>query len=283
MARRPRNVRTGYGNIGPRGNRPPAPRARPRARARGPLRPPPGLYDPALDAAEGAAQRGYDDLLEDTNRDFGEGYAGGRFGRDYALGREDIERGRTRGLEDLGLQRADLMRGLTRGREDYSRQVGLLRRDYRRLGRRQAEAARSQGVLSGGLAARAAAIRAGNMATDQQPLDTSIARLGEDTTLGLQAVDRAQSRLGEDTDLGLGRLGLGYTRAIEDSQLGVRRAGRENEQFKLDTNAGRVFAATQAGWDPPAPMRPRAPARRRRRGRGVLIGTAGRPRYGANF
>lgn len=248
------------------------------------LRPPPGLYDPALDAAQGATQRGFDDYRDDVLRDFGEGYSGGRVGRDYQLAREDLQRGRTRGFFDLN-------RTLGRGREDYSRAVTGLGRDYQRLGRRQAEGARRSGIVGGGLGAVSARVRSANQAWDRQPLDTGFKRLDQD-------VRTDRGRLVEDTDLGLGRLALGYGRQVEDAKTGLYRAGRENEQFGLDTNASRVFAATQAGWDPFQGERDRFAAAqsrvagaeaqalrraRRRRPRGGLVGRVVNTTYGANF
>lgn len=212
--------------------------ARKKKRARS-LQPPPGLYDPALDAAQGAAQRGYADYQADVNRDFGEGYSGGRVGHDYQLGREGLLRSQSRGDADLRQQQS-------RGYEDAKEALAGLGRNYQRLGRQQAEGARAKGVLSGGLAARSAQIRAGNMAWDRKPIDTGFNRLKED-------VKTNYGRLHEDTSLGLGQLGLEYGRQVQDAQSGLYRAGRENVQFGLDTNASRVFAATQAGWNPPDP------------------------------
>ena len=226
--------------------------------------PPPGLYDPALDAGQGASQRGYADFSADTSRDFGAGYSGGRTGHDYQLG-----------LENLATQQA-------RSAQDHTAALAGLDRNYQLLGGRQAEGQRAAGVAGNtGLAARAAQIRAANETRDRAPIDTAFTRGTEDNT-------RAR-----------GELGLGYTRAVEDAQTGMSRAGREATQFGVDTNISKVFQASQAGWDPgPSPAESafnadQAAARtsqgqalsraRRRRGRGVLYGSAGRPSYGSSF
>jgi hypothetical protein len=193
--------------------------------------PPSGSYDPSLDAQRAAAQRGLGDLRQDT------ALGNTRAAVDYGLGVEDYGRQYGRGAADLNL-------ALGRGESDYSRNVGLLQRSYTQLARRQAEAGRAHGVLSGGLAARAAAIRAQNEAIDQQPLDTGISRLRQDTQTQL-------GRLGEDRDLGIARLGLGYDRGVTDRGTALTRAERENTQFGLDVGTQEAYQAGQAGWAPP--------------------------------
>jgi hypothetical protein len=100
--------------------------------------PPPGSYDPALDAQVGQANRGLGDLLSDYVRDYGEpGTAlGGRAGEDYQTGRANVQRGLDWGLEDVnrgadrteqdirsGSERslADLLRGSGRALQDLNR------------------------------------------------------------------------------------------------------------------------------------------------------------------
>jgi predicted component of type VI protein secretion system len=97
-----------------------------------PTQPPPGSYDPAIDAQVGQAQRGLQDLLSDYIRDYGEpGTAlGGRGGEDYTLGVQGVERDYGRGLADLLRQRA-------RGGEDYTRSIEGVRRSFAQLGTQQ--------------------------------------------------------------------------------------------------------------------------------------------------
>src|SRR5688572_7192595 len=84
-----------------------------------PSRPPPGTYDPSLDAAERAAGRGYGDLQQDLERAQGYAYTDvfdPRIGSIAQLGRD-----RDDTLQDLGLSKDrslfDLTRGFTRGTE----------------------------------------------------------------------------------------------------------------------------------------------------------------------
>jgi hypothetical protein len=237
--------------------------------------PPSGSYDPILDAQQQASLRGLGDVRQDASlaasraaQDYGLGVEG--LNRSYGRGMEDFTTSRDRGLADLTTSRdrglADYGQQLGRGEEDYGRSVGLLQRSYQQLGRRQAEGARTHGVLSGGLALRSAQIRAENQAIDRQPLDTSIGRLrqdvatgqtrlGEDFTRGSTRLGedyaRGTGRLGEDRDLGIGELGLGYDRGVTDRTTAVSRAERENSQFGLDVGAQKAYQAGQSGWAPP--------------------------------
>lgn len=199
--------------------------------------PPPGTYDPAIDAQVGQANRGLADLLVDYTRDYGEpGTAlGGRAGEDLQLGKADVERGYGRSL-------ADLLTGRSRGAEDYGRSVQTLDRNFARLGSAQTQAARAAGVQRGGALAQALAKRAENKAIERQPLDTNFARFNQDSAL-------AQGRLGEDRGLALGGLDRGFLRGADDANTTLARAQRENAQFGLDANAQRFYQA-----DVPLPL-----------------------------
>lgn len=217
------------------------------------LVPPTGFYDPALDAQRGSASRGLGYLEQDTE------LAGARAAQDYTFGTEDLRRGLDRTNFDLAQQRdrgyADLDTQLSRGTQDYDRSITGLTRSYQQLGRRQAEGSRAAGVLSGGMALKAAAVRAQNQAIDREPLDTSFRRMGEDigrdrTRLG-EDIDTAGGRAYQDWNIGTGRLGVDYNRGVTDRATTLGRAGDENTQFGLDLDAQRLFQATQAGWVPP--------------------------------
>lgn len=108
-------------------------------------KPPLGTYNPALDAQERAAYRGYVDTRTDTNIANQRGY------QDYATNRRDIRIANTRGERDLADTRADtwqdylntgsdlvtsrdrslgdISRGLGRQESDYTQGVGRLRED----------------------------------------------------------------------------------------------------------------------------------------------------------
>lgn len=178
-------------------------------------KPPPGTYDPALDAALGAAQRGYADLQADFARDFGEGGAGGRAFNDYQLQLQQIALGRTRSAEDRDNALANVRLG------------------YQRLARGQAEQARVANVTSAGILGQQREIRAANQQRDEAPIHLAFKRMGED--FGTQQ----------------GQVGLGYQRAVTDAQTALERAGRETGQFGVDTAASRLHQATQTGWRPP--------------------------------
>lgn len=264
-----------------------------------PLRPPPGTYDPALDAQERAANRGYGDLQADTIR------LGGRAATDYELGKGDIVRNWQEGVEDLGRygerarvgygeQRSDIERGRdrgladllmarTRGEEDYGLATTELGRQFRVLGNNQGQAARAAGVAQGGALAQAMGKRRVNQAREQGGLDLanrrfmeendlSRNRLTEDSETSLGRLGAREGWLGEDeatgwerlsgaATRGLGALGLGFERGEEDRTTALERAGRENVQFGRDIGAQRWYES-KGLYTPPA---------------GVEVGLDGRP------
>jgi hypothetical protein len=204
-----------------------------------PYKPPPlpsGSYDPALDAQLGAAQRGYGDLQQDI------GTADLRAGLDYGTNKALVERDRDRGFYDLRVARE-------RATQDYDTDVAALQRAYQQLSRRQAEGARSQGVMSGGLALLSAQKRAENQAIERKAIDTNILRFAADN-------DLARTRLGEDATSQLGQLLTEYQRGGIDRGTQLERAGRENTQFGLDIGTQKAFQAGQAGYVPPKPGQP---------------------------
>lgn len=199
---------------------------------RGPVLPPSGTYDPALDAALAASHRG----LLDVRQDSALGLT--RAGQDYTFGQEDINRTQARGTEDLN-------RTQSRGDEDFTRNTQALQRSYNILAGQQQEG-RNAALLGGGggAALQAAQKRQANQAIEQGGLNLAHTRLGED-------VATSRTRLGEDTQTGLGRLGVGFNRQVTDYGTGEIRAQREDTQFGLDTNSQRYFQAAQYGWQPP--------------------------------
>lgn len=180
----------------------------------GQVLPPPGWYDPALQAQLRASHRGLGDLTRDTE------LATARAGQDYTFNRDALGRTRDRGFEDV------------------DRQLEVLGRSYGELGRRQAEQAAQMGVINPAIAARQMQIRAQNMAFDRQPLDTARSRLGQDYDTGLGLLDVGFGRERTDRETGLRRA------RREDSQFGLD----VGEQMRFQaTQAGWIPPGRRAG------------------------------------
>ena len=215
--------------------------------------PPTGSYDPALNAAQGASQRGLGDFRQDTAT------ANLRAGVDYGLDTDDITRSRDRGFFDIdrdyGRGTSDLDLSRSRGIEDYGTQIKGLERSYQQLQRRQGEGARAAGVLSGGIALQAAAKRAENMAIDRQPMDTNQNRFLTDNTTDRTRLTEDygtnRGRIGEDATLAQGRLDIGYQRGGIDRGTALGRAEREGVEFGLDIGEQKAFQSSQSGYVPP--------------------------------
>lgn len=144
-------------------------------------RPPSNVYDPSIDAQQGAANRGLGDLRIDT------------------------EKSRDRLGQDLQSSLADLMLGRARAAADRDKAIGDVQLGYRQLGRRQAEGARSRGVLSQGLAEKSAQVRATNQQRDESPIMQAFDRYMADSKTQEAGLARDQARQGEDLTLGLAR------------------------------------------------------------------------------
>lgn len=171
---------------------------------------PTGSYDPALDAQQAAAGRGLGDLIADNQT------AGVRDTVDYGIGRDNIGRQQTRGMEDFASQRQAIDRA------------------YQIQQARQGQAINAAGLGGGGASLQAAAKRAANEAVDLKP------------------VAEGEQRLGEDTELAYGNLALGYQRNAQDRTTAETRARRENTQFGIDTAAVKGYQAGQNNYVPPA-------------------------------
>lgn len=100
-------------------------------------RPPAGLYDPAIDAEDDAARRGFGYAQEDATRDEG------------------------RSMEDLSIARGDIERTRTR-------QLGDIDRGFKTLGINQTMSARRAGVDQGGGAILSQQVRAANQGRENQ-------------------------------------------------------------------------------------------------------------------
>lgn len=218
------------------------------------LSPPPGSYDPNLDAELAATQRGFVDTTSDVER------AGGRASNDYAIGQGDIGRQRdqgladllrrrTRGAEDFAAQGQDLQRGYgrsladlltsrARAGEDYGRSVAGLQRSYSQLGDTQRQRAQQSGTARGGALAQALAKRTANQAWDRAPIDQGYQRFGADSA-------QRQGRLNEDLQLGQGRIKTAQDRFNQDYGAGGWAEQRLNEG--ADQSLGRLGLQFQRG------------------------------------
>lgn len=195
-----------------------------------PIAPPPGSYDPNLDATERGAKRGLSDLIDDT------ALGKRRLTADYDIGIGDIRTTHGRNLSDLLTAR-------TRTGEDYGSNIATLQRNFQNLGTAQAGAQRKAGVSLGGAAEQAAAKRAANEAIQRAPIDTAYKRFTDDSALG-------EKRLIADTGEGgtaEKRLSIPYLRNWDDLGTQQTRGEREGTEFGLDTAAARQFQASQLG------------------------------------
>ncbi len=194
--------------------------------------PPPGTYDPALDAQLRAGGRGLFDLEQDTS------LMNERELDDYLLGQQELQRQRDEGL-------ADLVRARTQSRENYDSDLGALTRNYQRLGNSQDQSAAVAGVSSGGALVQAAQKRAANQEVDKKPIDTNYNRFVEQAGIDEQ-------RLQEGFGRGMGQLATGYERGYTDRNLvQLPRAQREQSFFGQDIGEQRFFQAKQGGFVPP--------------------------------
>lgn len=198
-------------------------------------RPPTGYYDPSIDAQVAAGARGLGDLRIDVD-------TGKR------RGREDFDTAMAGARTTRAQTLADFLTGENRLNEDYGTATQNLGRQFTQLARGQAEGARARGVMSSGLAAQAAAARAGNQGRAQAGLD-------QQRTRGLADINRDRSRFEENYITQTGLLDRDFNRqfgAGGDLDLQLARGEREQPILEADANDLRLGQAKQAGWVPPA-------------------------------
>jgi hypothetical protein len=193
----------------------------------------PGSYDPALDAEERAAERGYGDLVLDSEK------IGERAGSQLEIDTGNVKRTGERSLADILRERGRAKKDFATRREDTS--LG-----YRRLGSAQAQASAAQGVIGGGTLAAALQARTANESVDQGRITESENRFMEDSTL-------SEGRVGEDTDLALADIGRLYGYGVNDRTDALAQAFRELGFFETDTAEQRAFQAGQSGLGPQRP------------------------------
>lgn len=217
-----------------------------------PTRPPPGTYDPSIDAQVGAANRGYQDLSVDT------GIQNTRAQDDFLLGQGELQKQLDRTLGDAttarGQQHSDYLLAQQNAAQDYGRQISDLQRSYDARAQAQTAGATAAGVQAGGALQQALNARMANQAHDRAPIDTNFQRFNQAADTGEQrqqsAFDLSTGRAKEDFASQLGQLGLGLSRGNEDRANTLARAGRETGQLGLDAKAQEWYQATQAGYDP---------------------------------
>jgi hypothetical protein len=192
-----------------------------------PTSPPPGFYDPALDAQLGNANRGLQYHLDDLTT------AGERAGSQLGIDTESVNRNQARSL-------ADLMTEATRAQQDHQAALDELGRRFTRLGQGQAQAASAAGLAGGALQAAAQA-RAQNQAIAQQPIDTAFQRTNEN--IGTQ-----RQRVNEDAGLSLADLQRQFGYGAADRSTDETRSQIENTNFGQDIGAEKFFQAGQAGY-----------------------------------
>lgn len=223
-----------------------------------PVNPPPGTYDPSINAQVRATGRG----LADLTQDYGVGKT--RAEDDYLIGAGEITRGRDEALTDLttGHDRSlsDLLTARTRGTEDYNTSVATLGRNYRDLGYAQGGTITQAGggTFQGGALVQALQKRVANEALDRAPLDTNYnryladsrtqeERLNSDYALGTQRTSDTGGRQLDALSLQLDRAYGGQG----DQTIGLARAGREATQLGIDATEARWAQARGTGYVPP--------------------------------
>jgi hypothetical protein len=223
-----------------------------------PVNPPPGTYDPAIDAQVRAAQRGYGDLGQD--------YTVGktRAQDDYLTATQNDQTDYQNALGDLTQTHdrslADLLLGRTRGTEDYGTSLANLSRGYQTLGNAQGGTITQAGggSFQGGALLQALQKRQANEAIDRAPIDTNYNRFLTDSQTQEGRVNQdfatGSSRLQDELNRQLGALSLNLDRAYGDQgdqTVALARAGRENTAFGIDATASRWGQAAGTGYTAP--------------------------------
>lgn len=215
----------------------------------GPVGPPTGTFDPALEAQRRAAQRGMHDTLADINtkRHFGERDLASslrditttvkrnrqKLGRDFGRQTQKLDTEFQRGNEKIGNSEADTRLKAARTQEDLQTKRKEVVRQFGELGQRQGEAANANGVNDTGTAAASAAARARNQQIAEAPIGTAEGRLSQDLATALGRLGTARGQLSEDRGTDLSQLGQDYGTAT--SQLRQDR-DREREGAHRDFN-----------------------------------------------
>lgn len=218
--------------------------------------PPPGSFDPGLEAQVRAAERGLIDLIEKTHlegrresKDTRE--ARQLLERKVRQGQADIARSRSYAVQDAGNQRGqlqtsfardlqDLATAKQRGQQDYEKTLTDMQHRYAQTAAEQSQAQVASGTDDTGTTAAGAAVRGANQAYDKSGVDTVHTRHEEDIALQEQR-DRenfaTQSGL---IDQGLNRDLTGY--GIQSYRLGKE---QQSQRHKLALDIARAHIDRQ--------------------------------------
>lgn len=215
--------------------------------------PPPGTFDPGLEAEVRAAERGLIDLIEKTRIDGHRESADTRqarilLERKVRQGHADLARRRGYAEQDAGTDRSrlqtsferdlqDLATAKQQGEEDYQRKLTEVQQQYQTRAAVQQQASVAQGTNESGTEAASQSVRAANEAWDKGILNTQHGRFLAANTLAEQRdredYARNQGLIGQN--LGRDLTGIG----IQDYRLGLE--GREQKR-KLRTDIQRGTA-----------------------------------------
>lgn len=245
--------------------------------------PPPGSFDPGLEAQIRASQRGLIDLIEQTHRE------SKRTGQDVRQGQRKLGREERRSVSDIGRERGfatedaayaqgqlhtsfardieSLAIARQRGEEDYQRTLVDMQHRYATTAAVQGERSLQQGTAEGGTTSATDAVRTANQAFDRGNVDTGHARSlfdlarSEDqarrdygTQRGhiqtelerqLGQYDTAGTRLGQDTLTARHQLSLAALRAAQDRATKLSHAKREQTFYQTDVTGQAYFQAHQ--------------------------------------
>lgn len=245
--------------------------------------PPPGTFDPGLEAQVRSSQRGLLDLIEKTRleghrqhqdvsqkkRELRRGYTQGegdiRRNRGYAVGDEQYAEGQlntsfARDIEDLG-------RAKQQGGEAYERALTDMQHRYAAEAVGQQSHGIQQGTDEAGSNAASAAVRAANQGHDTSELDrehreraeaiarsegratedhaTQLAHLHEQSGQQLTGYDIQARRLGQENRQGRNQLSLAALRANQDRATALSHAKREQGIYQTDVTQQEYFQAHQ--------------------------------------
>lgn len=245
--------------------------------------PPPGTFDPGLEAQVRAAERGLIDLIEKTHL---EGHresvdtrqARRLLERKVDEARADLSRAKGYARQDAGTQQGQLQTNFARdiqdlatakqnGEEDYNRKLTELQHSYATQAAVQSQASVSQGTHEAGTTAASDAVRAANEGWDRSGLDTANNRflsanalteqraredfatrsglVGQGLERQLAGYDIQGHRLGEEAQTQRNKLKLAQLRAGTDRQTSLSHAKREYGLYSTDVASQAYYQAHQ--------------------------------------
>lgn len=198
--------------------------------------PPPGTYDPGLEAQVRQAERGLLDLeeqlrLEGKRGRQDTGQAQNLLRRKITQGRADLARARGYSITDASQADAqlhtsfardlqDLAQAKERGEQDYQLALTAMQHKYATAAQRQGETSIQQGTNETGTTTASSAVRGANQAYDKQGLDLVHER-------SLQDLAMQEGRAREDFGTNEQQLQQGLDRELTGSRIQGQRLGQE--------------------------------------------------------